>query len=123
MPLFSSFFFFFIVSNFGLPGTVNFIGEFFILTHFFNKIILFINICLFLAIFISSFYSIILFNKITFCNNNSFFYYILYDLNVFEFIILITLIFFIYIKGVFPFFFFDMLKNDLTYYFYSFLNI
>lgn len=31
MPLFSSLYFVFILSNFGFPGTINFVGEFFIL--------------------------------------------------------------------------------------------
>lgn len=36
MPLFCFILFFFILSNFGFPGTANFIGEFLIIINFFN---------------------------------------------------------------------------------------
>ena len=46
MPLFSSFFFIFILGNFGLPGTINFVGEFFIFLgiFFFNNFMIFFSL-------------------------------------------------------------------------------
>lgn len=122
MPLFSVCFFFFIVSNFGLPGTLNFLGEFFILTNFFGKVISFIHVCFFLSIFLSSFYSILLFNKISFGKNNFLFSYILLDVNIIEFIILFVLIFFIISTGLYSIIIFQVLKQDVMLYFY-YLNI
>jgi NADH:ubiquinone oxidoreductase subunit 4 (subunit M) len=118
MPLFSIFFFFFIVSNFGLPGTLNFVGEFFILTHFFNKLVYFIHICIFLSIFLSSLYSIVLFNRISFSNTNSFLSYIVFDINIIELYILFILFFLIFFTGFYPFFILNILKNDLFFYFF-----
>ena len=88
MPLFSVFFFFFIVSNFSLPGTLNFVGEFLIFTSFFTKHIYFIHVCVFFSILLSSFYSINVYNKILFANPNSILLYEIKDLTIFEFFIL-----------------------------------
>lgn len=118
MPLLSICFFFFTVSNFGMPGTLNFIGEFFIFSSFFKNSIFFIYVCLFISILLSSFYSIYLYNHIVFGNNNNFFYYFLSDLNFLEFFILFILIFFIFLTGIFPFFIFDLFKLDLNNYFF-----
>ena len=118
MPLISICFFFFIVSNFGLPGTLNFIGEFYIFTSFFKSNIFIIYIAIFISIFLSSFYSIYLYNHIVFGNNNSFFNYNSYDINAIEFFILSILIIFIFITGIYPALILDFLKLDLNYYFY-----
>ena len=121
MPLLSICFFFFIVSNFGMPGTLNFVGEFFIFTSFFKNSIFFIYICLFLSIFLCSFYSIYLYNHIVFGNNNRFFYFFVSDLNLIEFFILFILIFSIFLTGIYPFFLCDLFELDLHYYFYYYL--
>ena len=122
MPLFSICFFFFIVSNFGLPGTLNFIGEFLILTNFFYKLISLLHFCFFSSIFLASFYSILLYNKICFGKNNFIFSYMLLDLNIIEFIILTILIFFILVTGLYSNIIFNILKQDIMYYYY-YLNI
>jgi len=118
MPLVSICFFFFIVSNFGLPGTLNFIGEFYIFTSFFKSHIFMIYITIFVSIFLSSFYSIYLYNHVVFGNNNPFFYYNSYDLTLIEFFILSILILLILISGIYPALILDFLKLDLYYYFY-----
>lgn len=121
MPLLSICFFFFIVSNFGMPGTLNFIGEFFIFTSFFKNSVLFIYLCLFLSILLCSFYSIYLYNHVVFGNNNRFYYYFLSDMNLNECLILFLLILSIFLTGCYPFFIFDLFKLDLYYYFYSYV--
>ena len=121
MPLISICFFLFIVSNFGMPGTLNFIGEFFIFTSFFKNSIFSIYVCIFASILLCSFYSIYLYNHIVFGNNNRFFYYFVSDINIIEFFILIVLIVFIFLPGLYPFFICDWLKLDLHYYFYYYI--
>jgi len=121
MPLFSVFFFLFIVSNFSLPGTLSFIGEFLIFNSFFIKNIFFIHLCVFFSILLSSFYSIILYNKILFANPNSILLYEVKDINILEFCLLLPLVFFIVFLGFFPVFLLDLLLGDLYFYF-SFLK-
>ena len=117
MPLFSFFFFIFIVSNFSLPGTLSFVGEFLIFNSFFIKPIYFIHVCIFFSILLSSFYSIILYNKILFANSNSILSYKVKDLNIFEFSILVPLVVLILYLGVMPSTLLDTLMSDINYYF------
>lgn len=65
MPFFSCFYFFFILSNFGFPGTVNFVGEFFIFTSFFKVNSSFAFLATF-GLFLSLVYSLFLYNRIFF---------------------------------------------------------
>ena len=116
MPLFSFFFFIFIVSNFSLPGTLSFIGEFLIFTSFFNKYIYFIHLCIFFAVLLSSFYSIILYNKIIFTNINSRLYFSIKDINIFEFFIFFILIFYTFFLGFYPSILLDYISSDLSFY-------
>lgn len=118
MPLLSICFFFFTVSNFSMPGTLNFIGEFYIFSSFFKNNIMFIYISIFISIVLCSFYSIYLYNHIVFGNNNAIFYYSLSDLSFLEFFILFILIFLIFFTGIYPSIIIDMLKLDINHYFY-----
>ncbi len=59
MPIFSIIYFFFVLSNFGFPGTVNFVGEFLILVSglsLSNVIIIFSNLGLILSLVYSLFF-------------------------------------------------------------------
>ncbi len=118
MPLFSVFFFIFIVSNFSLPGTLNFVGEFLIFTSFFTKHIYFIHLCVFFSILLSSFYSINVYNKILFANPNNLLLYEIKDITVFEFILLFWLAFFIFFLGFYPCLILDTLISYLNYYYF-----
>ena len=68
MPIFSIIMFFLILSNFGFPGTINFVGEFLILVGAFkysNTIIIFSNFAMILTLIYSlSFYSKIFFGSL-----------------------------------------------------------
>ena len=118
MPILSICFFSLSVSNFGMPGTLNFIGEFYIFSSFSNSDILYIYIGVFLSILLSSFYTIYLYNHIIFGNSNKFFYYNTLDISILEFFILSILIIFIFTLGIYPLAIADILKLDLNYYFY-----
>ena len=63
MPLFSSFFFIFILGNFGLPGTINFVGEFFIFLgiFFFNNFMIFFSL---FGLFLTLVYSLFIYSRI-----------------------------------------------------------
>jgi NADH-quinone oxidoreductase subunit M len=65
MPIFSIIVFFLILSNFGFPGTINFVGEFLILVgafKFSNTIVIFSSFAMILTLIYSlSFYSKIFF--------------------------------------------------------------
>ena len=65
MPIFSSFFFFFTLSNFSFPGTVNFVGEILILVGVFetNTFAMFLAT---LSSILTVTYSIWLFNRVVF---------------------------------------------------------
>ena len=118
MPVLSICFFLLSVSNFGMPGTLNFIGEFYIFSSFSNSDIFYIYIGVFLSILLSSFYTIYLYNHIIFGNSNRFFYYNTLDISILEFFVLSVLIIFIFTLGINPLAIADILKSDLNYYFY-----
>jgi len=105
MPIFSIFMFFLILSNFGFPGTINFVGEFLILVgafKFSNTIVIFSSFAMILTLIYSlSFYSKIFFGslQIKFIR-----YYA--ECNRLEFYCLILFFFLIIIFGLFPIFIF-----------------
>jgi NADH-ubiquinone oxidoreductase chain 4 len=65
MPLLSFFFFIFILSNSGVPLSLNFIGEFLSLYGFFEKLPI-LGIFASLSIIFSSAYNLFLYNRITY---------------------------------------------------------
>ena len=121
MPIFASLYFFGIISNFGFPGTFNFISEFLILCGAFtfsHSIILISSI----GIFSASVYSLFFLNKIFFGLIPNFFIRFYSDCNRFEFLILINFICLILFFGIFPNFLINyiiifLLKIDNSYLF------
>jgi len=101
MPIFSIIMFFLILSNFGFPGTINFVGEFLILVGAFkysNTLIIFSSIGMILTLIYSlSFYSKIFFGtlQIKFIRFYS-------ECTRLEFFCLILFFLFIIIFGLFP---------------------
>lgn len=65
MPIFSIFYFLFILSNFGFPGTFNFVGEFFIILGGLTISSLIILLST-VGMFLSLVYSLFLYNRIFF---------------------------------------------------------
>ncbi len=101
MPLFSILYFVFILSNFGFPGTFNFVGEFLITLggfSFSNTIIL----LSLLGMILSLFYSLFLYNRIFFGSVNNTFIRFYVDLTRLEFYILSLFFVLILIFGFFP---------------------
>ena len=100
MPLFSIIMFIFIASNFSFPGTINFVGEFYILSGG----LLEYKIVMLLASFsllLSLIYSLFLYNRIFFGLLPNYFRYYS-DCTRLEYKILILFCFFLLIFGLFP---------------------
>lgn len=101
MPLFSIMYFIFILSNFGFPGTINFVGEFMILAG----ILEFINIVVILAAVgsvLSLVYSLFLYTRIFYGNFCEMFIRYYCDCTRLEFFILLNFCIFIIIGGLYP---------------------
>jgi len=100
MPLFSSIFFLFILSNLSFPGTSNFVGELLIFISLFmtNP---FIGICVSFLIIITSIYSFWLFNRISF--GKLALVQAFCDITKREFCVLLPLLFLNIILGVFSY--------------------
>ena len=111
MPLFSVLFLLLILANFGLPLSCGFIGEFLCLFAAFDSSVI-VGVLALCGGVLSVVYSLYLYNRIV-CGRPSFYLMGGRDLGRREMYILGTLVFLIYLLGVFPFFVFNPLN---TYY-------
>jgi NADH-quinone oxidoreductase subunit M len=106
MPIFAIFMFFLILSNFGFPGTINFVGEFLILVGAFqysNVIVVFSSFAMILTLIYSlSFYSKIFFG----CLQINFIRFYC-ECTRLEFFCLIIFCFLVLFFGLFPIFIFS----------------
>lgn len=112
MPLFSLLYLIFILSNFGFPGTSNFVGEFLILIGGFE----FSNVIIFLSTFgmiLSLIYSLFLYNRIFYGVLQETFLRYYTDCSRLEFTILFLFAILIIIGGLFPKFIFIFCINNL----------
>lgn len=113
MPVFSILYFIFILSNFGFPGTSNFVGEFLILAGGFD----FSNIIIFLSTFgmiLSLIYSLFLYNRLFFGVLQETFLRYYADCSRLEFTILIVFSFLVIIGGLYPKIIFFFCINNLV---------
>ena len=102
MPIFSIFFFLLCLANCGVPITLNFVGEFLSLYGLFERLPL-LGIFASSSIIFSAAYSIFMFNRIVFGGWYSKYFFVnIPDLNKREFFILLTLISFTLILGIYP---------------------
>ncbi len=102
MPLFSIFFFILCLGNCGVPLTLNFVGEFMSLYGVFERLPL-LGVFASSSIVFSAAYTIYMFNRITFGGSFSkFFEANISDINKREFFILLTLVAFTVILGIYP---------------------
>jgi NADH-ubiquinone oxidoreductase chain 4 len=102
MPLFSILFFILSLGNCGVPLTLNFVGEFMSLYGVFEKIPL-LGVIASSSIIFSAAYTIFMFNRIAFGGSFSkYFEANLIDLNKREFYILLTLVLFTVVLGIYP---------------------
>lgn len=102
MPLFSVLFFILSLGNCGVPLTLNFLGEFMSLYGVFERLPL-LGVLASSSIIFSAAYTIFMFNRIAFAGSFSKFFNVnIPDLNKREFLILLTLVVFMVILGVYP---------------------
>ena len=102
MPLFSILFFILSLGNCGVPLTLNFVGEFMSLYGVFERLPL-LGVFASSSIVFSAAYTIYMFNRITFGGSFSkFFEANISDINKREFFILLTLVAFTVVLGIYP---------------------
>jgi len=102
MPLFSIIFFILCLGNCGVPLTLNFLGEFMSLYGVFERLPL-LGIFASSSIIFSAAYTIYMFNRIAFAGTYSKYFVVnIPDLNKREFYILLTLVMFTIVLGVYP---------------------
>jgi NADH-ubiquinone oxidoreductase chain 4 len=118
MPLFSILFFILCLGNCGVPLTLNFIGEFMSLYGVFERLPL-LGLIASSSIVLSAGYTIFMFNRIAFAGSFSkYFMFNIPDLNKREFYILLTLVFFTILFGIYPAFILDGLHYSVSYLIY-----
>jgi NADH:ubiquinone oxidoreductase subunit 4 (subunit M) len=112
MPIFSILYFLFVLSNFGFPGTSNFVGEFFILVGsvIISNVIVFLSA---LAMILSLIYSLFFYSRIFFGMVPKYFIRYFCDLIRLEFIILVVFSFLVLICGIYPQAFIDFFNPSL----------
>ena len=102
MPLFSVLFFILCLGNAGTPLTLNFIGEFMSLYGTFERLPL-LGVFASSSIVFSAAYTIFMFNRIAFAGSYSKFFRVnIPDLNKREFFIILTLVLFTVVLGIYP---------------------
>ena len=102
MPLFSILFFILSLGNCGVPLTLNFVGEFMSLYGVFERLPL-LGVFASSSIVLSAAYTIYMFNRIAFGGSFSkFFEANISDVNKREFFILLTLVIFTVVLGIYP---------------------
>jgi NADH-ubiquinone oxidoreductase chain 4 len=102
MPLFSILFFILSLGNCGAPLTLNFIGEFMSLYGVFERLPI-LGALASSSIVFSAAYTIYMFNRIAFAGALSKFFSVnVPDLNKREFYILLTLVIFTVVLGIYP---------------------
>ena len=119
MPLFSIVFFILCLGNCGVPLTLNFVGEFLSLYGAFQKSTI-LGVLASSSIIFSAAYTIYMFNRIAFAGPYSKFFKVnVTDLNKREFYILLTLVLFTLVLGIYPAPVLDGLHYSVTTLIYS----
>nr|AYE67563.1 NADH dehydrogenase subunit 4 [Annulohypoxylon stygium] len=114
MPLCSLLFFILCLGNCGAPLTLNFVGEFLSLYGVFEKLPL-LGVLASSSIVFSAAYTIYLFNRISFGGSFSLFFQENFiDLTKREFFILLTLVFFTALFGIYPNFILDGIHMSVS---------
>lgn len=119
MPLFSVIFFILCLGNCGAPLTLNFLGEFMSLYGVFERLPM-LGLFASTSIVFSAAYTIYMFNRIAFAGSFSkYFSFNIPDLNRREFYMLITLVVFTVVLGIYPAPIFDGLHYSVSNLIYS----
>ena len=117
MPLFAIFFFIFSLANIGTPITSNWIGEFISLAGSFQNYPI-VTAMASTSIFLSACYSIYLFNRICFGQWSPYLVPVI-DMNRLEFHVVLPLLFFTFLVGLYPNFVLDSIHLGVSSLIYS----
>lgn len=111
MPIYSILFLIYILANIGVPGTSNFVGELMLLLGIVqeNLIVTFLGG---LGLILGAIYSLFLYNRVTFGNINSHLIKTYQDVVSREFFVLAFLGVFIFVLGLYPNIFINLLHMD-----------
>lgn len=101
MPVFAGLFLVFTMANIALPGTGNFIGEFLLLLGIFKENTL-TAVLSALGVILSGTYSLWLYNRIIFGNIKISYTNLFNDINFREFVIMFSLLVFLFLLGISP---------------------
>lgn len=112
MPIFAVLYFLLILSNFGFPGTVNFVGEFLLATGITYQSLFTAVLCN-VGLILTLLYSLFLYNRVFFGYLNLRYIAYFCDITRLEFYILVLIVIFVLYFGLFP--------DHLVSFFYSFL--
>jgi len=112
MPLYSTVFLFFTMSNIGLPGTGSFIGEFLILLGFF-KYSMVVTVISATSMVIGGCYSLWLFNRIVYGNLKTIYILNFEDLSSKDVFIFLPLFLGTFVLGIFPNLFLGIIKTSV----------
>lgn len=121
MPIFSILFFILCLGNCGAPLTLNFVGEFMSLYGIFERLSL-AGILGASSIVLSAVYTIFMFNRIIFGGTFKGWYSYLPDLNKREYSILLILVVFTVVLGIYPSIILDSLNYNVTTLLFSFYD-
>jgi proton-translocating NADH-quinone oxidoreductase chain M len=121
MPIFSFFFFMFLLGNIGMPGTSNFVGELLILCGIVYQGHIIGLVAGIVGIFLCTVYSMWMYNKVIFLLPK-FNYIVITDLYFFEIVLLLPLVFFMLFFGIYPISLLSMLDYSVNYHFIELLN-
>ena len=104
MPIFTLIFLIFTMANIALPGTSSFVGEFLLLTSIYKTNVITCVISA-LGVILCGGYSLWLYNRVIFGNLKIDYTLKFTDMNFREFSVLIPLLFFVFLMGLYPSFF------------------
>lgn len=115
MPIFSIFFLIFTLANLGLPGLVNFVGEFLVLvgTWKVNTTVIFLAS---IGMILGAVYAIWLYNRLIFGQIRFYSLQKFVDINRREFFVLLPLLFMTFFMGIYPVVFLDTFNMSINNY-------
>ena len=115
MPIFSIFFLIFTLANIGLPGTVNFIGEFLVLIGVWrvNTTVTFLAA---MGLILGAVYAIWFFNRLVFGQIRFYALQQFTDINKREFCLLVPLVVLVFLMGIYPVVFLDTFNMSVNNY-------
>lgn len=115
MPIYTIFFLIFTLANMGLPGTVNFVGEFLVMVGVWkvNTIVIFLGS---IGMILGAVYAIWLFNRLVFGQVRFYSLQLFADINRREFLVLFPLVFLVFLMGIYPMCFLETMNMSVNNY-------